>query len=172
MNMFSVLKISGLAVIIAASVLAGNYFSYMLKCRLASLKKMNYMIDEIIMMIRFRSPTVYEIAESLAKSERFSGFGFLNSVSCAGDKPFQQSWCRAVAEDTPQGLTAYDAELLSDIGRKLGTSDAESQINTLRLQQAELLSAISSAESDCTKKAKLYRSLGALAGAFISIMLI
>ncbi len=172
MNMFSVLKISGLIVIIAASTLAGNYFSYMLKCRLASLKKMNYMIDEIIMMIRFRSPTVYEIAESLAKSERFNGFGFLDLVSPAGDEPFQQSWCRAVSEDIPQGLTAADAELLSDIGRKLGTSDAESQINTLRLQQTELLSAISAAETDCTKKAKLYRSMGALAGAFISIMLI
>lgn len=169
---FSVLKISGLIVIIAASTLAGNYFSYMLRCRLASLKKINYMIDEIIMMIRFRSPTVYEIAESLAKSERFSGFVFLNSVSSAGDEPFQQSWCRAVSEDIPHGLTAGDAELLSDIGRKLGTSDSESQINTLRLQQAELLSAISAAETDCIKKAKLYRSMGALAGAFISIMLI
>ena len=112
------------------------------------------MIDEIIMMIRFRSPTVYEIAESLAKSERFSGFGFLNSVSTAGDEPFQQSWCRAVSEDVPQGLTSGDAELLSDIGRKLGTSDSESQINTLRLQQTELLSAISAAETDFTKKSK------------------
>ncbi|MEZ3454599.1 MAG: stage III sporulation protein AB [Oscillospiraceae bacterium] len=172
MNMYSVLKISGLIVIIAASTLAGNYFSYMLRCRLESLKKMNYMIDEIIMMIRFRSPTVYEIAESLAKSERFGGFGFLDAVSSAGDEPFRQSWCRAVSENVPQGLTAADAELLADVGRKLGTSDAESQINTLRLQQAELLSAISAAETDCAKKARLYRSMGALAGAFISIMLI
>ena len=170
--MFSILKISGLTVIIAASTLSGNYFSCMLKCRLSSLKKMNYMIDEIIMMIRFRSPTVYEISETLAKSERFNGFDFLKKIYSNGGVPFQESWCGAVSADPPKGMTAADRELLTDVGRKLGTSDAESQINTLKLQQAELLSAITAAESDFAKKGKLYRSMGALAGAFISIMLI
>ncbi|MCM1024786.1 MAG: stage III sporulation protein AB [Prevotella sp.] len=170
--MRNILKISGMIVIIAASSLAGNYFSHMLKCRLASLKKVNYMIDDIIMMIRFRSPTVYEIAESLANSERFGGLDFLGKISAEDDAPFQQSWCEAVSECPPRGMTSADRELLSDIGRKLGTSDSESQINTLGLQRAELLSAISAAEEDFAKKGRLYRSLGALAGAFISIMLI
>lgn len=170
--MLSIFKISGLAVIIAASTLAGNYFSSMLKCRLSSLKKMNYMIDEIIMMIRFRSPTVYEIAESLAKSERFIGFDFLEKVYFDKGAPFCESWCGAVCADPPNGMKASDIELLTDVGRKLGTSDAESQINTLKLQQAELTSAIAAAEADYAKKGKLYRSMGTLAGAFISIMLI
>ena len=170
--MLNIFKISGLTVIIAVSSLAGNYFSCMLKCRLENLKKMNYMIDEIIIMIRFRSPTVYEIADCLARSERFCEFDFLGKISSGSGIPFQESWRTAVLEEPPRGMTAGDAELLSDIGRKLGTSDAESQINTLRLQQAELLSVISSAEADCVKKSKLYRSMGVLAGAFISIMLI
>lgn len=170
--MFGILKISGLAVIIAASTLAGNYFSCMLKYRLSSLRKMNYMIDEIIMMIRFRSPTVYEIAESLAKSERFIGFDFLNKVSSDKGIPFCESWREAVSAEPPKGMKASDIELLTDVGRKLGTSDAESQINTLRLQQAELTSVIAAAEADYAKKGKLYRSMGTLAGAFISIMLI
>lgn len=170
--MFGILKISGLTVIIAVSTLAGNYFSCMLKSRLSSLKKMNYMIDEIIMMIRFRSPTVYEIAESLAKSERFIGFNFLNKVYSDKGTPFRESWCGAVSAEPPKGMKAGDIELLADVGRNLGTSDAESQINTLKLQQAELTSAIAAAESDYAKKGKLYRSMGTLAGAFISIMLI
>lgn len=170
--MHHILKISGMLVIIAASSLAGNYFSCMLKCRLASLKKMNYMIDDIIMMIRFRSPTVYEIADSLAESERYVGLDFLGKISAESGVSFQQNWCRAVSECPPRGMTAADRELLADIGMKLGTSDSESQINTLKLQQAELLSSISAAEEDFAKKGKLYRSMGALAGAFISIMLI
>ncbi|MDE6763846.1 MAG: stage III sporulation protein AB [Oscillospiraceae bacterium] len=170
--MLNIFKVSGLIVIIAASTLAGNYFSCMLKCRLSSLKKMNYMIDEIIMMIRFRSPTVYEISEALAKSERFVWFDFLDKISSTEGVPFQMSWCKAVLADPPKGMKASDIELLSDVGRKLGTSDAESQINTLKLQQAELVSAIAAAESDFTKKGNLYRSMGALTGAFISIMLI
>ena len=69
-------------------------------------------------------------------------------------------------------MTKSDAELLNDVGARLGTSNTESQINTLELQRAELMSAISAAEADYNKKAKLYRSIGVLAGAFISIMLI
>lgn len=164
------LKWLGFAVITAATSLTGNYFSVMLKSRLTALKKMNYMIDEIIMTLRFRSSTVYEIVGQLREDERFADFDFLEMIS--EGVPFRQSWSRAVRERTPRGMTKRDAELLKEMGARLGTSDAESQINTLELQRAELMSAISSAEADYNKKAKLYRSMGVLAGAFISIMLI
>ncbi|MBD5138076.1 MAG: hypothetical protein HDT24_02015 [Ruminococcus sp.] len=170
--MTAAMKFFGLAVITAASFLAGDHFSQQLKYRAANLKKMNYMVDDMMMMIRFGSLTVYEIAESLAESERFVGFDFLHGISRSDGVPFQRSWCNAVEKYPPRGLKAEDIRLLSDIGRKLGTSDAESQLRTLGLQQAELTSAISSAEAEHTKKAKLYRSMGALAGAFISIMLL
>lgn len=163
-------KIFGFAVIITVTSLAGNYFSSALKIRCAALRKMNYMLDEMIMLLRFRSPTVYEIVQSLRDSGRFEEFGFLDKTEAG--VPFQQSWLKAVEKYPPAGMKKSDLELLSDIGRKLGTSDTESQINTLGLQQAELAKLISDAESDCNKKSRLYRSMGVLAGAFISIMLI
>lgn len=166
------LKFAGLTIIIAVTSFAGNYFSANLKIRLINLKKLNYMIDEIMIMLRFKSATVYEITEYLTNNERFSSFDFLGSISPESGVPFQQSWCTAVMKNPPDSFKNGDIELLSDIGRKLGTSDLDGQISTLKLQQAELESLIHSAETDYLKKAKLYRSLGVLTGAFISIMLI
>jgi len=163
-------KIFCFVIITAATSAAGNYFSLMLKSRLAALTKLNYMIDEIIMMLRFKSPTVYEIAEELRRDDRFSCFEFLGKISV--DKPFRESWRKAVRECPPGGLSESDRALLEDIGMQLGTSDTESQISTLGLQRAELTAAIAAAGADCDKKAKLYRSMGVLAGAFISIMLV
>lgn len=164
------LKFIGFAVITAATTLAGNYFSLLLKSRLTALKKMNYMIDEISAVLRFKSATVYEIVSELREDGRFSDFEFLKNISA--DVPFQKSWRDAAESCPPRGMSKSDTELLCEVGARLGTSDAESQINTLELQRTELMSVIADAESDCNKKAKLYRSMGVLAGAFISIMLI
>lgn len=164
------LKLLGFVIITIVTSLAGNYFSFMLKSRLSALKKMNYMIDEIIAFLRFKSPTVYEIVRELREDGRFEEFDFLSEIS--EDVPFRQSWRNAVRKNPPRGMTKSDAELLVDVGTQLGTSDTESQISNLGLQRTELMSALSDAEADYRKKSKLYRSMGVLAGAFISIMLI
>ena len=165
-------KFIGLAVIIAVTSFLGNYFSSALKTRLVNLKKINYLIDEIIILLRFKASTVYEITEHLAKNERFSDFVFLGSITADSDISFQQNWCSALKSNPPLSLKTNDLEILADIGRNLGTSDMEGQISMLSLQRTELEMLISSAEADCERKSKLYRSLGVLAGAFISVMLI
>ncbi len=164
------LKMLCFMTITAATFLAGNYFSVLLKSRLTALKKMNYMISEIIMILRFKSLTVYEIVRELREDGRFGEFGFLEKISA--DVPFREGWRKAVRDAPPQGMNQSDAELLADVGGQLGTSDTESQISTLELQRAELMQLLSAAETDYIKKSKLYRSMGVLAGAFISVMLI
>ncbi|MCH5193491.1 MAG: stage III sporulation protein AB [Oscillospiraceae bacterium] len=166
------LKIIGIAVIISVTSFAGSYFSASLKNRVVMLKKMNYMLEEISILLRCRSATVYEITEALAADERFSDFDFLKKVLSDRNRPFRESWCEAVSENIPGGAKKSDMELLADIGRRLGASDLDGQISTINIWQSELGSAISSAEADYAGKAKLYRSLGVLSGAFISIMLV
>lgn len=165
-------KIIGIVIIISVTSFTGSYFSMILKNRVVILKKLNYMLEEILILLRCRSATVYEIAEALAADDRFSDFGFLQKVISDKNKPFRENWCKAVSENIPQGAKKSDIELLTDIGRKLGASDLDGQISTISLWQSEVVSAISSAEEDYAGKAKLYRSLGVLAGAFISIMLV
>ena len=59
-----------------------------------------------------------------------------------------------------------------DIGRNLGTSELEGQLGAVRSRQAELESIISAAEDEYRRKARLYRSLGVLAGVFIALILV
>lgn len=165
-------KIIGIVIIISVTSFTGSYFSSSLKNRVVMLKKLNYMLDEILILLRCKSATVYEIAEVLAADERFSDFEFLKMVLSDRNRSFRESWCGAVSENIPRGAKKSDIELLTDIGKKLGASDLDGQISTISLWQSEVVSAISSAEEDYDRKAKLYRSLGVLTGAFISIMLV
>lgn len=166
------IKIIGIIIVISVSSFTGLYFSLSLKNRVVVLKKLNYMLDEIMIMLRYRSATVYEIAETLASDERFAEFEFLSSIKPDGEKPFRDSWCEAAENCKLFGLKKRDTELICDIGKKLGTSDLDGQISVIKLWQAEVMTAISSAESEYASKAKLYRTMGVLTGAFISIMLI
>lgn len=166
------LKALCLFVIILLTSFGGMYFSAALKNRVISLKRMSYMLEEIYIMLEYRSATVYEIAEALSGDERFAEFTFLRELAFSSERSFQQSWCEAVENHIPIGISKSDSELLKNIGRQLGTSDLDGQISGVRLRQAELNSAIASAEEDYSRKAKLYRSLGVLTGVFIVIMLV
>ena len=166
------LKMICLFVIILLTSFGGMYFSAALKNRVTALKRINYMLEEIYIMLKYRSATVYEIAEALSHDERFSEFGFLREVSFSSERPFQQSWCEAVEKNIPMGINKSDSELLMNIGRQLGTSGLEGQISAVRLWQAELDPVISAAQEEYSRKAKLYRSLGVLSGVFIAIMLV
>lgn len=166
------LKFIGITVIISVTTFTGCYFSSALKKRLIMLKKLNYMLEEILLLLRYKSATVYEIAETLAGNERFSEFDFLKNIDRDCDISFQQSWCKAVYGSNLCGMKKSDIELIADIGKKLGTSDLDGQVSTVMLQRSEIEAAISAAEEEYAKKAKLYRSLGALTGAFVAIMLI
>lgn len=165
-------KFAGIIVIISAASFTGYYFSAALKKRVLILKKLNYMLEEILILLRYKSATVYEIAETLAGDERFSDFDFLDSIKPENGISFQQSWCTAVYNSKLCGIKKSDIELIADIGKKLGTSDLDGQVSTVMLQRSELEASILSAEEEYSRKAKLYRSLGALTGAFVAIMLI
>jgi len=169
MDMF---KYAGVVIIIAVTSFAGCYFSSALKTRLVNLKKINFLIDEIIILLRYKASTVYEITDYLVRSERFADFDFLGKINVDEKFSFQQNWSKSIKANPPSCLKACDLEILGDIGKNLGTSDIEGQLSMLSLQRAELETLIMSAEADCERKSKLYRSLGVLVGAFISVMLI
>ena len=166
------LKYICIVMIVSVSAMGGIYFSSALKNRVISLKRINYMLEEIYIMLRYRSATVYEIAETLCNDERFAGLDFLKELKFSAENSFQESWCRAVEKNIPRGLKKSDCELLINIGRKLGTSDLEGQLGAVKLRQAETAAAVSSAEEEYSRKAKLYRTLGVLTGVFIAIMLV
>jgi stage III sporulation protein AB len=141
------------------------------------------MLDEMVMLIRFKGATVREIIDTVVSDSRLSDLTFLSDVAKnyqsgglyetnIADKSFADSWENAVSSFRQNGLTASDMKLIENIGKNLGTTDIEGQLASLSLYQNEAETAFATAEAETAKKAKLYTSLGVLAGAFLVVFLI
>jgi stage III sporulation protein AB len=132
------------------------------------------MLDEIIILIRFKGATVGEIIDTIKNDSRLTDLAFLQNVSdnYSGSESFSAAWEAAVSQFRENGLTQSDIKLIDNIGKNLGTTDIEGQLASLSLYQNEAEASYSAAEADSLKKAKLYTSLGILAGAFLIVFLI
>jgi stage III sporulation protein AB len=152
----------------------GTYFRAGLMRRVIILREIRYMLDEIVMLIRFRGATVGEIIETLNADNRLTDLTFLGAVyeSYRDGASFSDCWAEAVSAFRQNGLTVSDVKLIENIGKNLGTTDIEGQIASLSLYQNEAETAFTAAEEQTGKKAKLYTSLGILAGAFLLVFLI
>jgi stage III sporulation protein AB len=132
------------------------------------------MLDEIIILIRFKGATVGEIIEALENDSRLSDLVFLHSVSKNYESGlgFGEAWETAAAGFAANGLKPADQKLIVNIGKNLGTTDTEGQLSSLSLYQNEAETAYTAAETDTLRKAKLYTSMGILTGAFLIVFLI
>lgn len=167
-------KLIGIAIIITASALIGNNYAEALSKRTSTLKAMEYMLEEIELLIRFRSADVYEIIDSLQRSPQLKNLKFIKyAVEHLGDNvPFDCLWEKAIDEYNENFLKAEDIELLKSIGKEIGKSDLEGQISIIELKKNELSALIRRSEEEYTGKAGMYRSIGILGGALVSILLV
>jgi stage III sporulation protein AB len=177
------LKTVILIALAALSGAVGIYFRAGLLRRLVILREIRYMLDEFIMLIRFKGATVREIIDTVASDSRLADLTFLAAVSAKfqdgevsqindDGKNFAEVWQSAAADFRQNGLTATDIKLIENIGKNLGTTDTAGQLASLSLYQNEAETAFIAAEAETAKKAKLYTSLGVLAGAFLVVFLI
>jgi stage III sporulation protein AB len=159
-----------LALVCAA---VGAYFRAGLFRRVVILQEIRYLIDEVTMLIRFKGATVREIVDTLVADSRLADLTFLGAVSenYVDGVSFSDCWEASAKEFRAGGLTAADCKLIENIGKNLGTTDIEGQVASLALYQSEAEAAYKSAEAETAKKAKLYTSLGILAGAFLLVFL-
>lgn len=154
--------------------LTGSYFSGRLKQKCIFLKDISYMLEELRLLIEFESAEVGEIIQRLLKNKRLSELGFISDIAerIAVGSDFGSLWESAVEMQHYDFLSSEEKEFIKDIGRKLGKSDINGQINAIKFEKNELENMIRTADDDYCRKAKIYRSLGVLCGAFIAIMFI
>ncbi|MDR0991311.1 MAG: stage III sporulation protein AB [Ruminococcus sp.] len=162
--------------IILAGICAavGAYFRAGLFRRVVILREVRYMLDEITVLIRFKGATVREIADSLCADSRLCDLTFIKTVSekYVDGVSFSRCWETAVSGFSAGGLSVADIKLIENIGRNLGTTDIEGQVASLALYKNEAETAYKTAEAEAAKKAKLYTSMGILAGTFLLVFLI
>ena len=69
-------------------------------------------------------------------------------------------------------MSGDDLEQLVSISRILGASDAEGQLSALEVVEQNLKRNLEQAQQLCTTRGKLYRSMGALSGAALAILIL
>lgn len=163
-----------LILIIIICIVTGCYFSARLKQKCRFLKEIMYMLEEIRLLIEFESAEVGEIVQRLFNNKRLTELDFIRTIAEIIDEEtdFGTLWEKSIEIQQYGFLSTEEKEFIKDIGRKLGKSDLNGQINTIKFEQNELKNMIRAADDDYCRKAKLYRSLGVLCGAFLAIMFI
>jgi len=110
-----------------------------------------------------KTPTV-QLLRDLSQDESYEKLGFLGEFRglTVQTAPISRLWDDA--------LQKQELELLRETGRILGSSDSESQVNALCLQQKKLDLILAEAMQKQQTQGKLFRSMGVLAGFLLMIL--
>lgn len=169
------LKLAGALLLVAASSYVGLMISQRLKDRILILRQLSHMVDAIALKIRWEGAAINEIAVQLKDNPSLDRLTFLTNLSANVGRsehptPFDALWSESVRGwNAP--LNASDRRMLLNISDGLGTSDIEGQLSWQNRCRAEIAYACEHAEAEYTRKAKLYRTLGVIGGAFAAIVL-
>ena len=172
------IRIIGITLLLIMSILTGSWAAQGLKARLDDLRAVRHMLEAIRLMIRYEALEVTEIADRLADNNEVSRLSFIGAVGelCReavekGELSFYEAWDKAVS-DNHGSLTDADISVLSRAGHILGTCDCEGQLSAIALLCNEADKLIEEAKEQYIAKGKLYRALGAVAGALLAVIAI
>lgn len=142
--------------------------SMRLRRRLELLSELRQMLAEFSVGISFTAPTLDELAQSACGI-----FGKLLR-GCREELPdIKSAWERACQSlERYSWCGAEEAGLLKSLGRSLGTSCAQGQLSLIALYAERLESLERSASEEYERKGKLFRSVGALAGAAAAVLIL
>lgn len=172
------IRLVGTVFLLTASVAAGSFAAEGVKGRLRALKQIRIMLGSLRLMIRYEALEVSEIIRRLSDNSELSQLSFITYLQTYaskcfdnGEMTFDELWEKAVSENSGE-LSAEDISVIMRTGKILGSCDSEGQLCALTGLCDETDRLISDAREQYLAKGKLYRALGAVAGAFIAIMLV
>lgn len=172
------IKLIGTLLLLMTSVMTGSLAAEGLKARVSALKQVRIMLESLRLMIRYEALEVSEIVRRLSEDRELSGLTLLSSLKKYSDDCFEKGlvtfdeiWERALSENTGD-LTAEGISVLSRTGKILGSCDCDGQLSALTILCEETDRLIAEAKEQYLAKGKLYRALGAVAGAFIAVIVV
>lgn len=129
------------------------------------------LIKEFIVRIRYTNAQIGDILLSASQNEAYGDLLFV--IDCASiqeNGDFHSIWNKGVSNQ--QCLTARDKELLIMLGDKLGETDADGQITFLEMILEMMTKQQQEASENYRQKGRMYRSVGALCGLAVGIMIL
>ncbi|WP_144935693.1 stage III sporulation protein SpoIIIAB [Paenibacillus sp. 32O-W] len=169
------LKLLGGLLIIGAGTMFGFYQSMQLSRRPRQIRELIHMLQRLETEIGYGSTPLSDALLASSKSLSEPVAALFRRAAEYLDQPTgmttEACWRKAVVEgwrDT--AMKAGEREVLLQLGHSLGITDREDQLKHLRLAVNHLLAEEEQAAEDQRKYAKMWKSLGALAGALIVIL--
>ena len=157
----------------AASGLAGLRMSSNLSKRVNEIEISILLLEKIQTYLRYSKIPTSELIHSLAYNENFIALTFLKECSRKIEQgnAFPEAWKSGICLWRDTGMNKRDKEILSGVSDILGSSDYESQINSLELTASLLEQNLKEALDEKNTTGKLYRSLGVLIGIGMAIFI-
>lgn len=150
--------------------MTGIYLSKKLAMRVRHIELLLSLTEEIKLLIRYQNMKLRDIVSAISKNSAYIQLDFINEVDdrvCGESMDFHTAWSRYAVDNC---LSAEENEILKNLGKGLGTSDIDGQNALLELTKKQLESRLKQAQEGYLQKGKMYRSVGALCGLGLGIM--
>ncbi len=166
------IKIILFFLIFMACMYIGLTISNKYKSRVQDLKEFKSILNVLNTKIRYTQEPIKEIAKEIASMNNGNiGAIFQELYLELNDKKIEEAWNISI-EKLGNNFKEEDKSILKNLGKMLGKTDLEGQINQI-IQTNEFLNIqIDKAEIDRQKNEKLCKSLGIIIGIAIVIILI
>lgn len=169
-------RLIGAILVAGGAAAAGLLAAGRLKTRSEALSGLITSIDVIQSEIFFRLTPLPELIKLLeAQSAEPVKTLFSNCLKHLGDlgrRPFSAIWKQAVEESGSLELKPGERKTLTELGTVLGRYDAEGQIKAIAYIRRRLENDLDASLREKENQGKLYRTLGAVTGAAVVIILL
>ena len=169
--MYYCVKTILLFAIFSLSTGIGILISKMYENRVKELRQFKNILNIIKTKIKFTYEPLTEIFNQISqeKSSKIEEI-FENMTYKLAFENVKYSWMDAIQE-ADISITQEDKDILKELGKVLGQTDADSQVNEIEVTESFLNMQIEKAEEARKKNQKMYKTLGVVAGLVFVIIL-
>ena len=170
--MYYCVKTILLFAIFSLSTGIGILISKMYENRVKELRQFKNILNIIKTKIKFTYEPLAEIFNQISqeKSSKIEEI-FENMTYKLAFENVKYSWMDAIQE-ADISITQEDKDILKELGKVLGQTDADSQVNEIEVTESFLNIQIEKAEEARKKNQKMYKTLGIVVGLVFVIILI
>ena len=170
--MYYCVKTILLFAIFSLSTGIGILISKMYENRVKELRQFKNILNIIKTKIKFTYEPLAEIFNQISqeKSSKIEEM-FENMTYKLAFENVKYSWMDAIQE-ADISITQEDKDILKELGKVLGQTDADSQVNEIEVTESFLNMQIEKAEEARKKNQKMYKTLGVVVGLVFVIILI
>lgn len=171
------LKVTGIILILLSGSLIGINLSKEYELRIVHLKQFKKMLMLLKGEIKYNNSGICESVTTVSeRTENIVGI-FLKKVMEYFDEnkvTLKCAWDFGVENilKTQTRLKEKELTYIKDLGTNLGITDKETQINNILSCMEAINLSLDELNENKTEKCKLYKTLGVMAGAFLTIVLI